>query len=240
MPVVSLTLVLDTGTANDPTDRPGLTGLVADLLDEGAGTRNAIELSDALARIGSHLEIDTAPDATTLNLTTLTRFMPRALDLLADILTRPHLSEHDLERVRELRVNRLRQMRRMPGAAGDRALLAALFGSHPYGHGAFGTTRALEAIDRRRGTRVLVGRIRPAANDADRRRRRHPGVVSRGGAVVVRSLVGWQPGRRPWRRRGRRRLPAACSWSIGRVRRSPICGSAMSVRRAARRLTTRS
>lgn len=145
VPVVSLTLVLDTGTASDPNDRPGLTGLVADLLDEGAGSRNAIELSDALARIGSHLEIDTAPDATTLNLTTLTRFMPRAMGLLADIITRPHLSPHDLERVRELRVNRLRQMRRMPGAAGDRALLAALFGSHPYGHGAFGTTRALEA-----------------------------------------------------------------------------------------------
>ena len=146
VPVVSLTLVLDTGTANDPADRPGLTGLVADLLDEGAGSRNAIELSDALARIGSHLEIDTAPDATTLSLTTLARFLPRAMDLLADIMTRPHLSVPDLDRVRELRVNRLRQMRRMPGAAGDRALLAALFGSHPYGHGAFGTTRSLEAI----------------------------------------------------------------------------------------------
>jgi zinc protease len=146
VPVVSITLVLDTGTASDPIDRPGLTGLVADLLDEGAGARDAIELSDALARIGSHLEIDTAPDATTLSLTTLARFMPRAMGLLADILTRPHLAAHDLDRVRELRVNRLRQMRRMPGAAGDRALLAALFGSHPYGHGAFGTTRALEAI----------------------------------------------------------------------------------------------
>jgi zinc protease len=146
VPVVSLILVLDTGTASDPAERPGLTGLVADLLDEGAGSRNAIELSDALARLGSHLEIDTAPDATTIGLTTLARFLPQAMDLLADILTRPHLAEADLARVRELRINRLRQMRRLPGAAGDRALLAAIFGPHPYGHGAFGTTRALEAI----------------------------------------------------------------------------------------------
>ena len=146
VPVVSLMLVLDTGTASDPAERPGLTGLVADLLDEGAGSRNAIELSDALARIGSHLEIDTAPDATTIGLTTLARFLSQAMDLVADILTRPHLAEADLARVRELRINRLRQMRRLPGAAGDRALLAAIFGPHPYGHGAFGTTRALEAI----------------------------------------------------------------------------------------------
>ena len=146
VPVVSLILVLDTGTASDPAERPGLTGLVADLLDEGAGSRNAIELSDALARIGSHLDLDTAPDATTIGLTTLARFLPHALDLVADIVTRPHLAEADLARVRELRINRLRQMRRLPGAAGDRALLAAIFGPHPYGHGAFGTTRALEAI----------------------------------------------------------------------------------------------
>ncbi|HYN08357.1 MAG TPA: pitrilysin family protein [Vicinamibacterales bacterium] len=146
VPVVSVMLVLDTGTASDPPDRPGLTGLVADLLDEGAGSRNTIELSDALARIGSHLEVDTAPDATTIGLTTLAKFLPRAMGLLADIITRPHLADADLVRVRELRVNRLRQMRRLPGAAGDRALLAAVFGSHPYGHGAFGTTRSLEAI----------------------------------------------------------------------------------------------
>lgn len=146
VPVVSVLLVLDTGTASDPPDRPGLTGLVADLLDEGAGSRSTIELSDALARIGSHLEVDTAPDATTIGLTTLAKFLPRAMELLADIITRPHLADQDLVRVRELRVNRLRQMRRMPGAAGDRALLSAVFGSHPYGHGAFGTTRSLEAI----------------------------------------------------------------------------------------------
>lgn len=146
VPVVSLVLILDTGTGSDPTDRPGITGLVADLLDEGAGSRNAIELSDALARIGSHIDIDTAPDATTIALTTLSRFLPHAMELLADIVTRPHLAEADLARVRDLRINRLRQMRRLPGAAGDRALLAAIFGPHPYGHGAFGTTRALEAI----------------------------------------------------------------------------------------------
>ncbi len=162
IPVVSLVLVLDTGTANDPADRPGLTGLVADLLDEGAGSRNAIELSDALSRIGSHIEIDTAPDATTIGLTTLSKFLPRAMDLLADIMTRPHLSAADLTRVRELRINRLRQMKRMPGAAGDRALLAAVFGTHPYGHGAFGTTRSLEAITADEARAFWAGAFGPA------------------------------------------------------------------------------
>jgi zinc protease len=146
VPVVSVVLVLDIGTAADPTDRPGLAGLVTDLVDEGAGSRNAIEFADALARIGSHLDIETGPDATTIGLTTLTKFLPRAMELLADAAMRPHLAGSDLDRVRELRLNRLRQMRRLPGTAGDRALLAAVFGSHPYGHGSFGTTPSLQAI----------------------------------------------------------------------------------------------
>jgi len=146
VPVVSIMLVLDIGTAADPVDRPGLAGLVTDLVDEGAGSRDAIAISDALARIGSHLEIESGPDATTIGLTTLTKSLPRAMELLADVAMRPHLAESDLDRVRELRLNRLRQMRRLPGTAGDRALLAAVFGSHPYGHGSFGTTPSLQAI----------------------------------------------------------------------------------------------
>ncbi len=230
VPVVSVTLVVDTGTASDPADRPGSTGLVADLLDEGAGSRNAIELSDALARIGSHLEIDTAPDATTLSLTTLARFLPRAMDLLADIMTRPHLSVPDLDRVRELRVNRLRQMRRMPGAAGDRALLAALFGSHPYGHGAFGTTRSLEAITADEARAFWSNSFGPARTTLVDRRRRHDRGGARRRAGGVRPLVRRRTGARDSAAAvGARRRPGASGEPAGvtpvRLARRP-CGPA--------------
>jgi zinc protease len=146
VPVVAAMLVLLRGTADDPADRHGLASLTGDLIDEGAGTRDAIELADAFARIGAELAIDVGPDATTLSVTTLARHFDAALDLMADVVMQPRLAEPDFVRVRELRLNRLRQLSQSPGTIADRAFVAALFGSHPYGHGALGTTAALQAI----------------------------------------------------------------------------------------------
>jgi predicted Zn-dependent peptidase len=146
MPVASMALMIDRGTSSDPGDRPGRAALSADLLDERAGDRDAIQLADAFERLGSHLNLDVGPDVMRFEATTLSRFVAPVLDLIADVVSRADFGSEDFERVRELRVNRLRQLSRQPGAVADRAFLTAVFGSHPYGHGAIGTTPSLEAI----------------------------------------------------------------------------------------------
>lgn len=146
IPLVSVALVIDAGAAHDPARRHGLASLTGHLADEGAGGRDAIQLADAFARLGTHLDVEVGPDVTAFSFTALARFLVPALALLADVVTRPHLAGEDLTRVRELRVNRLRQLSRSPATPADRAFLAAVFGAHPYGHGVLGTTRSVEAI----------------------------------------------------------------------------------------------
>ncbi len=146
VPLVTAVLTLAHGTADDPPSQPGLASLVADLVDEGAGAYEAIELSEALMRLGSHLDIDTGADETVFTLTTLTRQFLPSMALLADIVLRPHMAESSLARVRELRTSRLRQMSQSAGSMADRAFVSSVFRGHPYGHGAFGTTAGLESI----------------------------------------------------------------------------------------------
>ena len=146
VPVVTAALVVMGGAAGDPADRPGLASFVADLLDEGAGGRDAIELADAFARLGSHLDVDVTADVAVLSFTTLARSFATTLGLTADVVMRPHFAESDLTRVRELRLSRLRQVSRSPSAVADRAFISAIFGTHPYGHSALGTTPSLESI----------------------------------------------------------------------------------------------
>jgi predicted Zn-dependent peptidase len=81
-----------------------------------------------------------------VTLTTLSRHFEAGLELLADLVQRPRLVAPDFDRVRDLRRSRLLQASRTPGAIADRAILAAVFGDHPYGHGALGTTKALDAV----------------------------------------------------------------------------------------------
>ncbi len=146
VPVVTVTCLVEAGTATDPPDLPGLASLTSALLTEGAGLYDAIQLSDALARIGAHLSTETGIDTASLTLTTLARHFDRALSIMQDVVERPRMAAADFERVRELRIGRLKQVARTPSAAADRALLAAIYGQHPYGHGALGTTRAAERV----------------------------------------------------------------------------------------------
>ena len=119
VPVVSYLLLLSRGSACDPAERTGLAALTADMLDEGSGDRSALDIEDALAGIGAQFETEVGSDATVLSLLTLPRFSTPALSLLSDIVTRPRLERADFDRVRELRLNRLRQLRDLAPAVAD-------------------------------------------------------------------------------------------------------------------------
>lgn len=144
-PIVSLTALVRGGSSTDPADRPGLAAFTADLLDDGAGTLDGPGLADVLARIGAEADIEVWPDATVVTVTTLARHVARAADVLADLLIRPRLASEDIERVRSLRLDRLRQMRAQAASLADRALTRAIFGQHPYGHPGIGDPEAVRA-----------------------------------------------------------------------------------------------
>src|ERR1044071_1750702 len=61
-PIVALNLVLRTGADHDGRERAGLSSLTAEMLDEGAGAREAIEIADALERLGADLFLGTGRD----------------------------------------------------------------------------------------------------------------------------------------------------------------------------------
>jgi zinc protease len=146
VPLVSALVLIRAGAAFDPADRPGLAALTGDLLDEGCGDLDALGLHDKLGRLGAQLETEVGADATLLGLTTLARFAPEALQLLAEMIAKPRLDQLDFERVRDLRVNRLLQLREMPPAVAERTFLRLLFGEHPYGHLPIGTEDSLRGM----------------------------------------------------------------------------------------------
>ena len=146
VPLVSFLALLPLGAAADPDDRPGLAAMTSDMLDEGCGSLNAIELHDTLGRIGGHLESEIGSDATILTLSCLVRHADKAAGLLADMLVRPRLEQRDFDRVRELRLNRLVQLRDMAPALADRIFTQQLYANHPYGHLPIGTEGSLRGM----------------------------------------------------------------------------------------------
>ena len=144
-PVVSIAAVVRGGSSADPTTRYGLAAFTADLLDDGAGGLDGPGLADVFARIGAEADIEVWPDATVVSITTMARYAERALELLADLLVRPRFASDDVERVRGLRLDRLRQMRAQASTLADRAFTRAIYGRHPYGHPGIGHPAAVRA-----------------------------------------------------------------------------------------------
>jgi predicted Zn-dependent peptidase len=163
VPVVSLLLLVRSGSASDPAGREGLAALTTDMLDEGSGTRSAIEMHEAIARLGAQFDTDIGADAAALTMTVLSRFTDRALMLLADMVARPALRESDFVRVRQLRLHRLTQLRDVPSAVADRSFIRLLYGSHPYGHTPIGGEQTLQALTLEDVQAFHASAIRPSA-----------------------------------------------------------------------------
>jgi predicted Zn-dependent peptidase len=187
-PVLTMVVHVEGGSGADPAAQEGLASLVADLVDEGTGSLSAIDVSDALSRIGGDYDVDTGPDAIGFSLTTLTRFADRGADLLAGLLTRPSMRESDFARIRQLRIDRLRQIKDIASAVAERAFLRLLYGTHPYGHAPLGNEEALRAITLDDAVAFHAAMFRPSQST----------VVVAGGmrhaellAVAERAFGGW-------------------------------------------------
>ena len=146
VPVVSIVLLVPGGSSADPVDAHGLVSMTAGLLDEGSKGQSALEISDRIASIGGELDIEAGMDSVVISLTTLDRFFDRGLALVHEMATAPNLANDDFNRIRNLRLERLRQMKDHASAVADRAFARVLYGSHAYGHLSLGSEAALTAM----------------------------------------------------------------------------------------------
>ncbi|HXI65595.1 MAG TPA: pitrilysin family protein [Gemmatimonadales bacterium] len=149
VPVVDVQVMVDAGAARDPTDAPGLATFTAGMLQQGAGTRGALEVADEAAFLGAALNTTASFDMAVASVHVPKRRLEAALDLLADVVLRPTFSDSEVNRQRELRGAQLVQQRDEPVAVASVAFPAIVFGAaHPYGHPLNGTDAATAALAR--------------------------------------------------------------------------------------------
>jgi zinc protease len=147
VPVVQVNLVVRGGASLDPAGTFGLASLTADLMDEGAGSRSALDLADAVDFLGAELTTGASMDAFAVRLHAVSARLADALPIMADVVLRPALAEPDFERLRTERLVGLRQARDEPAAIAGTAFLRVVFGqSHRYGTSEVGTAESLARI----------------------------------------------------------------------------------------------
>jgi len=149
VPVVQVNAVVRAGAGNDPLDKPGLASLTADMLDEGAGGKSALEISDEIDYLGAELTSEAGWDATVVALHVPVKRIEKALPILADVVVRPTFPAGEIERVRRDRLTELLQWRDEPRAIASVAFARALYGrKHRYGTATVGTESSVRGFSR--------------------------------------------------------------------------------------------
>ena len=147
VPVAQMNLVSYSGTANDPPGKYGLASLTAAMLEEGAGSRSALELADAIDFLGADLGATTSSDASAVRLHVPVARLADALPLMADVALRPTFPKDELERQRQERLTTILQSRDDPPTIASLAFSRVLYGKgHRYGTAQMGTAETLKSV----------------------------------------------------------------------------------------------
>ncbi len=151
LPLVQVNIVLESGWASDPADKPGAAALTADLLDEGTKSMDALKISDKIKRLGARLGTNSSFDNSTVSLNVLKKNLDPALKLMADIIINPTFPEKELDLKREIYLGRIQQEARQPTTAAFKIFFRELYGAdHPYGqpYTGSGTESSINALTR--------------------------------------------------------------------------------------------
>lgn len=147
VPIVQVSLVLRAGAGDDPAGRFGVASLTAAMLDEGAGTRSALQIADAIEFLGAALTTTSGFDASAIRLNVPARQLDEGLAIMADVALRPTFPSAELERLRQERLTALLQARDDPASIAGMAFPRVLFGrDHRYGTGPIGTEPTVTAL----------------------------------------------------------------------------------------------
>jgi zinc protease len=162
VPVVQVNLLVRAGSANDPPGKYGAASLAAAMLTEGAGSRTALEIADAVDFLGADLNASSGIDSSAVRLHVPVARLADALPIMADVALRPTFPAEELERQRQQRLTNLLQARDDPATIASLAFSRVLYGpEHRFGTATMGTAATIKGFTPGDLTAFYRGAFRP-------------------------------------------------------------------------------
>jgi zinc protease len=140
-PLVSASLIIRNGAADEPPAHAGATVLAARALSEGTEQYDAITLVEASERLGASLHAEAGWDAMSVSIDVPAARLEPALALLAEVVLRPTFPASEVERLRDERLNDLLQARADPRRRADEVFAETIYESASPYHRPSGGTR---------------------------------------------------------------------------------------------------
>ncbi|MFZ9887371.1 MAG: M16 family metallopeptidase, partial [Myxococcota bacterium] len=144
---VGVQLIVRGGGAQEPQREAGLATLTFDMLDEGAGSLDALGLAEAIANLGTRAQVWSGREAGGVGMGVLKRHVDESVSLLASMAQKPRFTTEDFERVKERHLSSIKGRTGDPRSVAGDVFAAATYGEkHAYGRPTVGTEETVQRL----------------------------------------------------------------------------------------------
>lgn len=147
LPAVSLGLTVRSGAGSVDPEQSGLAELTAELMNRGAGERDALALAEAVDAVGASLGVSAGWDSMSVSVGGLSRDLPFLLEVLADVALAPRFDPAEVEKARSEQLAGLEAANDNPSQLARRHAKAALYPGHRYGLPVSGIPETVASLD---------------------------------------------------------------------------------------------
>ncbi len=148
LPLVSVRLLVRTGSADDPAAQAGLAALTAELWNQGTRELTSTQFAEAVDALGTSLDVSADTDTVVLGFTAETRALNEMLHLTGQMIAEPRFDAEDFQREQKLQLSSLASGPDDPSWIADRVFPTLLYGlSHPFASPELGYTETVEGLD---------------------------------------------------------------------------------------------
>jgi predicted Zn-dependent peptidase len=133
------------GSRDESPELAGVSHFLEHMIFKGTSHRDALAVNRDFDRIGAKHNAQTSEEDTFYHVTCLPEYLPKAFDVLSDIL-RPSLRAEDFETEKKVIIEEIRMYLDNPTSVAYDAAKAAHFGPHPLGQSIIGTVDSISAL----------------------------------------------------------------------------------------------
>lgn len=145
---VSIGVWISSGSRHETRLESGISHFLEHMLFKGTGTRSAEDIAREVDSIGGHLDAFTAKELVSYNAKIIDEHVPRAFDVLSDLVLRPRLNEDDIEKEKGVILEELKMELDNPEYIVHEAFLGRFWKGHALGRPIIGTPRTISKFSR--------------------------------------------------------------------------------------------
>lgn len=144
---VSVGVWLRRGSRHEPSDQAGIAHFVEHMLFKGTESRTAEDIAQQVDSIGGQLDAFTSKEYAGYYIKVLDEHLPRAVNLLADLVSRPTFAPDELEREKKVVLEEIKMVEDTPDDLVHELFAERFWNGHPLGRPILGTPESVSALD---------------------------------------------------------------------------------------------